>query len=143
MASGLPYYSDEGRNLAASLTAALNQKRVTLHQLTADMSRNEHAIELKNSQSQQAQSDMETAAREIQQMREEVQSHSEERATHRSELETADEKIRMQELECEGKTRECEHGKGLLRDLERDIQERETRILDLFHHLSQKDRPEI
>jgi len=34
------------------LTASLNQKRETLHQLTADISRNEHAIELKNSQSQ-------------------------------------------------------------------------------------------
>ncbi|MCH7499330.1 MAG: AAA family ATPase, partial [Nitrospinae bacterium] len=33
------------------LTASLNQKRETLHQLTADISRNEHAIELKNSQS--------------------------------------------------------------------------------------------
>ncbi|MCH6578851.1 MAG: chromosome segregation protein SMC [Nitrospinae bacterium] len=120
------------------LTASLNQKRETLHQLTADISRNEHAIELKNSQSQQAQSDMETAAREIQQMREEVESHSEERATHRSELEAAEEKIRMQALECEEKTRECEHGKGLMRDLEKELQERENRMLDLFQHLSQK-----
>jgi len=120
------------------LTAALNQKRETLHQLTAEISHSEHNIELRNSQIQQAQSDMEAAAREIQQMQDEIASHSEERETHRSELQAADEKIAMQELECEEKTRACDHSKSLMRELEKELQDRESRVLDLLHHLSQE-----
>ncbi len=120
------------------LTTTLNQKRETLHQLTAEISHSEHNIELRNSQIQQAQSDKEAAAREIQQMQDEIGSHSEERETHRSELEAADEKIREQELECEEKTRECEHSRGLMRTLEKELQDRESRVLDLLHHLSGK-----
>jgi len=120
------------------LTAALNEKRETLHQLTAEISHSEHNIELRNSQIQQAQSDKEAAAREIGQMQDEIESHSEERETHRSELAAADEKIAVQELECEEKTRECEHSRGLMRTLEKELQDRESRVLDLLHHLSQK-----
>ena len=36
-------------------------------------------------------------------MQDEIASHSEERETHRSELQAADEKIAVQELECEEK----------------------------------------
>ena len=104
------------------MTASLNQKRETLHGLTAEISRSEHNIELRNSQIQQAESDKEAAAREIEQMQDEIGSHSEERNTHRSELETAEEKIRVQELECEEKTRECDHSRGLMRELEKELQ---------------------
>jgi chromosome segregation protein len=120
------------------LTAALNQKRETLHGLTAEISRSEHNIELRNSQIQQAQSDMAAAAREIQQMRDEIESHSEERQTHRQELEAADEAIRVQALESEEKTRECDHSRGLMRELEKELQDRESRVLELLHELSQK-----
>lgn len=120
------------------LTAVLNEKRETLHQLTAEISRSEHNIELRNSQIQQAQSDKEAAAREIQQMQNEIGSHSEEREAHRSELQAADEKIAVQELECEEKTRECDHSKGLMQTLEKELQDQESRVLDLLHHLSQK-----
>ena len=115
------------------LTASLNQKRETLHELTAEISRSEHNIDLRNSQIQQAQSDKEAAAREIQQMQEEIGSHSEERETHRNELEAADESIRVQALECEEKTRECEHSRGLMRELEKELQGRESRVLELLH----------
>jgi len=120
------------------LTATLNAKRETLHQLTAEISRSEHNIELRNSQIQQAQSDKEAAAREIKQMQGEIESHSEERNTHRSELEAADEAIRVQALECEEKTREYEHSRGLMRELERELQDRESQGLDLLHQLAQK-----
>ena len=120
------------------LTAALNQKRETLHGLTAEISRSEHNIELRNSQIQQAQSDMAAAAREIQQMQDEIESHSEERQTHRQELEAADEAIRVQALESEEKTRECDHSRGLMRELEKELQDRESRVLELLHELSQK-----
>ena len=120
------------------LTAALNKKRETLHELTAEISRSEHNIELRNSQIQQAQSDKEAAAREIEQMQKEIESHSEERETHRSELSAADEAIRVQELECEEKTRECDHSRGLMRELEKELQEREEHVLNLLHQLSQK-----
>lgn len=120
------------------LTAALNQKRETLHGLTAEISRSEHNIELRNSQIQQAQSDMASAAREIQQMQDEIESHSEERQTHRQELEAADEAIRVQALESEEKTRECDHSRGLMRELEKELQDRESRVLELLHELSQK-----
>lgn len=120
------------------LTAALNQKRETLHGLTAEISRSEHNIELRNSQIQQAQSDMAAAAREIQQMQDEIESHNEERQTHRQELEAADEAIRVQTLESEEKTRECDHSRGLMRELEKELQDRESRVLELLHELSQK-----
>jgi len=120
------------------LTAALNEKRGTLHQLTAEISNSEHNIALRNSQIQQAQSDKEAAAREIGQMQDEIGSHSEERETHRSDLADADEKIAVQELECEEKTRECEHSRGLMRTLEKELQDRESRVLELWHQLSQK-----
>ena len=120
------------------LTAALNVKREILHQLTAEISHSEHNIELRNSQIQQAQSDKEAAAREIGQMQDEIASHSEERETHRSELADADEKIAVQALECEEKTRDCEHSRGLMRELEKELQDRESRVLELLHHLSQK-----
>jgi chromosome segregation protein len=120
------------------LTAALNEKRGTLHQLTAEISNSEHNIALRNSQIQQAQADMEAAAREIQQMQDEIESHSEERKTHRNELEAAEEVIRVQELENEEKTRECEHCRGLMRELEKELQDRESRVIDLLHQLSRK-----
>jgi chromosome segregation protein len=120
------------------LTTALNQKRGTLHQLTAEISNSEHNIALRNSQIQQAESDKEAAAREIQQMQDEIGSHSEERETHRRDLAEAEEKIAVQGLECEEKTRECEHSRGLMRTLENELQDRENRILELLHHLSQK-----
>ena len=71
-------------------------------------------------------------------MQDEIGSHSEERETHRSDLAAADEKIAVQELECEEKTRECEHSRGLMRTLEKELQDRENRVLELLHHLSQK-----
>ncbi|MDH5789743.1 MAG: chromosome segregation protein SMC, partial [Nitrospinota bacterium] len=120
------------------LTTALNQKRGTLHQLTAEISNSEHNIALRNSQIQQAESDKEAAAREIQQMQDEIGSHSEERETHRRDLADVEEKIAVQGLECEEKTRECEHSRGLMRTLENELQDRENRILELLHHLSQK-----
>ena len=121
-----------------ALTTALNEKRRTLHELTAEISNSEHNIALRNSQIQQAQSDKEAAAREIQQMQDEIGTHSEERETHRSELADADEKIAVQSLECEEKTRECEHSRGLMLTLEKELQERESRVLDLLNQLSQK-----
>ncbi len=120
------------------LTRSLNEKRETLHELTAEISRSEHNIELRNSQIQQAQSDIETAAQEIQQMQEEIGSHSEEREEHRSELAAADEAIGVQELESEEKTRECDHSRGLMRELEKELQDRENQGLDLLHHIAQK-----
>jgi len=120
------------------LTAILNEKRETLHHLTAEISRSEHNIELRNSQVQQAESDKEAAAREIEQMQGEIGSHSEERETHRNELADAEEKISTQELECQEKTRQCEHSRGLMRALEKELQDRESRVLELLHQLSQK-----
>jgi len=120
------------------LTTALNQKRGTLHQLTAEISNSEHNIALRNSQIQQAEMDKEAAAREIQQMQDEIGSHSEERETHRRDLAEAEERIAVQGLECEEKTRECEHSRGLMRTLEKELQDRENRVLELLHHLSQK-----
>jgi len=117
---------------------ALNQQRETVHRLSADISRNEHDIDLKNAQVEQAQKDLEAAGLEVARMNEEIASHHREAESQKSELEKVTAEIHSQEEGRAEKDRAREYGKSALTELEEQLEESESQLLGLQQRISQK-----
>ena len=117
---------------------ALNQRRETVHQLSADISRNEHDIDLKNAQIEQAQKDLEAAGLEVVRMNEEIASHHRQAESQKSELEKVTAEIHSQEEKRVEKDQARESEKSALTELEEQLEESASRLLGWQQRISQK-----
>ncbi len=121
-----------------TLAGELNAKKETRHALSEAIGKNEHRIDLKKQQIEQAGTDIESARLEITQMATEIQVHEQETESQRTELTSIGEQINEKETALESRTQEQSAQKEKLQETESQLREVERRVLDLWHRTSQK-----
>ncbi|VAX32927.1 Chromosome partition protein smc, partial [hydrothermal vent metagenome] len=117
---------------------SLSEKKEHVHQLTASISKNEHGIELKQSEIAQAERETKTAVDETQRMNAEIKGLLSEGEAKRQELGDVSNEINEQEeilsQGVEGQTRD----KTAQQELENKVRMEEEKILSLLHRISEK-----
>ncbi|QPJ61553.1 MAG: chromosome segregation protein SMC [Candidatus Nitronauta litoralis] len=121
-----------------TLVGELNAKKETRHELSEAIGKNEHRIELKKQQIEQARTDIESGKREITEMLTEIEVHEQETIAQRNELTAIGEQINERETQLESRTQEQSAQKEKLQVTEVQLKEVEKKVLDLWHRTSQK-----
>ncbi len=121
-----------------TLVGELNAKKETRHELSEAIGKNEHRIELKKQQIEQARTDIESGKREITEMLTEIEVHEQETIAQRNDLTAIGEQINERETQLETRTQEQTAQKEKLQATEVQLKEVEKKVLDLWHRTSQK-----
>jgi chromosome segregation protein len=120
------------------LSGRLSEKKERVHQLSAGISKDEHGIELKQSEIAQAERETQTAGDEILRMNAEIKGLLNEAEAGRLELGNVSNEINEQEVNLtqaiEGQTQD----KAIVQELENKVRMEEEKVLSLFHRISQK-----
>lgn len=120
------------------LSRYLSEKKERVHQLSAGISKDEHGIELKQSEIAQAERETQAAGDEILRMNSEIKGLLNEAEAGRLELGNVSNEINEQEVNLtqaiEGQTQD----KAIVQELENKVRMEEEKVLSLFHRISQK-----
>jgi chromosome segregation protein len=116
----------------------LNEKKEGVYQLTNKISKNEHTIELKKSQINQAETDIRSAKNDVTQLQKEIVDQSNEAQNQRAQLGTLSEEISTEEHKLTEESRILEEKKEYLNAIENEVKEGSTQSLELLHDISKK-----
>ena len=116
----------------------LNEKKEGVYQLTNKISKNEHTIELKKSQIDQAETDIRSAKNDVTQLQKEIVDQSNEAQNQRAQLGTLSEEISTEEHKLTEESRILEEKKEYLNAIENEVKEGSAQSLELLHDISKK-----
>ena len=116
----------------------LNEKKEGVYQLTNKISKNEHTIELKKSQINQAETDIRSAKNDVTQLQKEIVDQSNEAQNQRAQLGTLSEEISTEEHKLTEESRILEEKKEYLNAIENEVKEGSAQSLELLHDISKK-----
>ena len=116
----------------------LNEKKEGVYQLTNKISKNEHTIELKKSQINQAETDIRSAKNDVTQLQKEIVDQSNEAQNQRAQLGTLSEEISTEEHKLTEESRILEEKKEYLNAIENEVKEGGAQSLELLHDISKK-----
>ena len=116
----------------------LNEKKEDVYQLTNKISKNEHTIELKKSQIDQAETDIRSAKNDVTQLQKEIADQSNEAKNQRAQLGTLSEEISTEEHKLTEESRILEEKKEYLNAIENEVKEGSAQSLKLLHDISKK-----
>ena len=116
----------------------LNEKKEGVYQLTNKISKNEHTIELKKSQINQAETDIRSAKNDVTQLQKEIVDQSNEAQNQRAQLGTLSEEISTEEHKLTEESRILEEKKECLNAIENEVKEGSAQSLELLHDISKK-----
>ena len=116
----------------------LNEKKEGVYQLTNKIGKNEHTIELKKSQINQAETDIRSAKNDVTQLQKEIVDQSNEAQNQRAQLGTLSEEISTEEHKLTEESRILEEKKEYLNAIENEVKEGSAQSLELLHDISKK-----
>ena len=116
----------------------LNEKREYVYQLANKISKNEHTIELKKSQIDQAEIDARSANNDVMHLQKEITDQSNQAKNQRVQLETLSEEINTEEHKLTEESRILDEKKGQLNAIENEVNEGSLQSLELLHNISRK-----
>lgn len=119
-------------------STALYQKKETIHNLSTQIGKSEHTIELKQHQIEQAQQDNSAAETEIAQMNAEIGQLRAETDFQRRDLAKVSEEINTQDEACIARTKTLESDREVLRYKEESVRLGEKQVFTLYQQGSQK-----
>ncbi len=120
------------------LSVALNQKKESLHNLSAQIGKDEHAVALKRQEIAQAEKDSQSAETEIGGMGEEIAQLEQEAEQQRHTLGGVSEEINEREKIRAEKNQALDGQRQILTDQEEQARVGEKEVLNLYQNLSQK-----
>jgi len=121
-----------------ALALAQSEKKDQVHQLTGQIGKNEHGIELRQSQSAQAERDVKVAEEETARMNEQIENLAAQAETQRRELGSVSDEINEQEEILNQGNLNLERDKSVVQELENNVRREEEKALANFHRISQK-----
>ena len=116
----------------------LNEKRERVYQLASKMSKNEHTIELKNSQIGQAETDIRSATDDIDRLQKEIADQANQNKNQRIQLGIISNEINSAENELVLENQILDEKRGTLSNFENQVKEGDRQILELLHNIAQK-----
>ena len=116
----------------------LNEKRENVYQLANKISKNEHTIELKKSQINQAEIDARSANNDVIHLQKEITDQSNQAKNQRVQLETLSEEVNTEEHKLTEESRILDEKKGQLNAIENEVNEGSLQSLELLHNISKK-----
>ena len=116
----------------------LNEKRENVYQLANKISKNEHTIELKKSQINQAEIDARSANNDVIHLQKEITDQSNQAKNQRVQLETLSEEVNTEEHKLTEESRILDEKKGQLNAIENEVNEGSLQSLELLHTISKK-----
>ena len=116
----------------------LNAKREDVYQLANKISKNEHSIELKKSQIDQAEADVHSAKNNVIHLQKEITDQSNQAKNQRVQLETLSDEINTEEHKLTEESRILDEKKGQLNAIENEVNEGSLQSLELLHNISKK-----
>ena len=116
----------------------LNAKREDVYQLANKISKNEHSIELKKSQIDQAEADVRSAKNNVIHLQKEITDQSNQAKNQRVQLETLSDEINTEEHKLTEESRILDEKKGQLNAIENEVNEGSLQSLELLHNISKK-----
>ena len=116
----------------------LNEKREDVYQLANKISKNEHTIELKKSQINQAEIDARSSNNDVIHLQKEITDQSNQAKNQRVQLETLSEEINTEEHKLTEESRILDEKKGQLNAIENEVNEGSLQSLELLHNISKK-----
>jgi len=116
----------------------LNEKRENVYQLANKISKNEHTIELKKSQINQAEIDARSANNDVIHLQKEITDQSNQAKNQRVQLETLSEEVNTEEHKLTEESRTLDEKKGQLNTIENEVNEGSLQSLELLHNISKK-----
>ena len=116
----------------------LNKKRVNLQELSNEIAKNEHAIEIRQTQIQTAREDTSFADEEIAEMSQEVETLHCEVKTHRQDLGKVSEEIDIRGQERQNKAESLETSKAEFREHENSSLEMESNLKGLYQQAARR-----
>ncbi len=116
----------------------LNEKRENVYQLANKISKNEHTIELKKSQVNQAEIDARSAKNDVIHLQKEITDQSNQAKNQRVQLETLSEEINTEEQKLTEESRILDEKKGQLNVIEDEVNKGGLQSLELLHNISKK-----
>ena len=116
----------------------LNVKREDVYQLANKISKNEHSIELKKSQIDQAEADVRSAKNNVIHLQKEITDQSNQAKNQRVQLETLSDEINTEEHKLTEESRILDEKKGQLNAIENEVNEGSLQSLELLHNISKK-----
>jgi chromosome segregation protein len=120
------------------LSSGLSEKKEQVHQLSARISKDEHGIELKQSEIAQAERETKTAGDETLRMNAEIKGLLNEAEAGRLELGNVSNEINEQEKILNQGIEAQSREKIAQQELENKVRTEEENVLSLFHRISQK-----
>ena len=116
----------------------LNEKREHVYQLANKISKNEHTIELKKSQINQAEIDARSSNNDVIHLQKEITDQSNQAKNQRVQLETLSEEVNTEEHKLTEESRILDEKKGQLNAIENEVNEGSLQSLELLHNISKK-----
>ena len=116
----------------------LNEKRERVYQLASKISKNEHAVELKNSQIDQAKTDIRSATDDIARLQGEITDQSHQAKNQRTQLGALSNEINTVENEQVKESQILDEERSKLSNFENQVKEAERQVLELLHKTAQK-----
>ena len=116
----------------------LNEKREDVYQLANKISKNEHTIELKKSQIDQAEADVRSAKNNVIHLQKEITDQSNQAKNQRVQLETLSGEINTEEHKLTEESRILDEKKGQLNAIENEVNRGGLQSLELLHNISKK-----
>lgn len=120
------------------MSRSLNEKKEQVHQLAASISKNEHGIELKQSEIAQAERETKTAGEETLRMNAEIKGLLNEAEAQRLELGNVSNEINEQEEILNQGVEEQTRDKTAQQELENKVRTEEEKVLSFLHRIAQK-----
>ena len=118
--------------------AALNEKKEQVHELSGQIGKLEHGIEMKQSQITQAEGDIRSAVEETQRMNDEIATFSAEVEQQRAQLTQVSAEINEQQDILKEQTGQQEQEKTAVSDLEQRVRSGEQKARSLYQTVSDK-----
>ena len=115
-----------------------NDKRERVYQLANQISKNEHAIELKKSQIGQAETNICSSTDDVTHLQKEIGDQANQAKSQRTQLGTLSEEINTEEYKLAEESQVLDEKREKLNDLENQVKEGDLQSLELFHNIAQK-----